>query len=208
MDPKEAHNKFVARVNAFKSEAKSLADKAAALREENNLARRALDDMDSNQGNGTDDSGDAAKYELLVKRDAEMTNFMDRFEDTRAAVLQDQKTAQDMVVRLLESISRGIEDSNNMPTQEAMSEMENTRSFKEKNMATAERTMQSLQNDKKKRERELALLRDSEPKLNKELGSLNANMQRMENEVRACTPLCSAAPGTIAYSYSYGYSYS
>ena len=70
-----------------------------------------------------------------------------------------------------------------MPSQEAMSEMESTRTFKEKNMETAQRTMQSLQNDKKKREKELALLRDSEPKLNAELENLGNNMQRMENEM-------------------------
>jgi hypothetical protein len=70
-----------------------------------------------------------------------------------------------------------------MPSQEAMSEMESTRTFKEKNMETAQRTMQSLQNEKKKREKELALLRDSEPKLNAELENLGNNMQRMENEM-------------------------
>jgi len=157
-DPKEAHAQFVARVNNFKQAAKDLADKATALREENAQTRRALDDMDSNHSE--DDNGDAAKYELLVKRDQEMTAFMDKFDDTRSNVLSDQKTAKDMIVALLESISKGIEDSTSMPSVEAMSEMESSRTFKEKNMATAQRTMEGLKKEKAKREKELVILRD------------------------------------------------
>ena len=71
MDPKEAHAQFVARVNKFKQSAKDLSDQVTAMRDENAQARRALDDMDSNTSE--DDNGDTAKYELLVKRDQEMT---------------------------------------------------------------------------------------------------------------------------------------
>jgi intraflagellar transport protein 74 len=181
MDPKEAHTQFVNRVNSFKAKTKELSDKVGALREENNLSRRSLDEMDNQP---EEDNGDAAKYELLVKRDQEMTAFMDKFEDTRGGVLVEQKTVQDMIVKLLDSISRGIEDSANMPSQEVMTEMENTKTFKEKNMATAQKTMESLQMEKKKREKELALLHDSEPKLNKELENLGTNMKRMENEMK------------------------
>ena len=107
MDPKEAHSQFVARVNTFKQNAKDMADRAQQVREENNLSRRALDELDNQP---EDDNGDSAKYDLLVKRDQEMTAFMDKFEDTRSSVLNEQKIAQDMIVKLLESISRGIED--------------------------------------------------------------------------------------------------
>ena len=134
-------------------------------------SRRALDDMDNN-GPSEDDNGDAAKYELLVKRDQEMTAFMDKFEETRNNVLSEQKTAKDMIVALLESVSKGIEDSTSMPSVETMNEMESTRSFKEKNMATAQRTMEGLQKEKAKREKELLILRDSEPKLTREVSRL------------------------------------
>jgi len=183
MDPKEAHSQFVARVNNFKAQTKNLEDKAAQLRDENVQARRALDDLDS-AGGQQDDDGDAAKYDLLVKRDQEMTAFMDKFDETREGVLADQQRCKDVVVALLEHISRGLEDSSSMPSQEAMGEMEEAKTFKEKNLATAKRTMESLQAERKKREKELELLRDSEPKLHKELGSLRENIARMQSEMR------------------------
>ena len=184
MDPKEAHAQFVARVNNFKAQTKNLDDKVAQLREENAQARRALDEMDSAASGQQDDDGDAAKYELLVKRDQEMTAFMDKFDETREGVLAEQQHAKDVIVALLEHISRGIEDSSSMPTQEAMGEMEEAKSFKEKNLATAKRTMESLQAERKKREKELELLKDSEPKLHKELASLRENISRMQSEMK------------------------
>jgi len=183
MDPKEAHAQFVARVNNFKSQTKNLEDKASQLRDENTQARRTLDDMDS-AGGQQDDDGDAAKYDLLVKRDQEMTSFMDKFDETREGVLTEQQRAKDVIVALLEHISRGLEDSSSMPSQEAMGEMEETKTFKEKNLVTAKRTMESLVAEKKKREKELDLLRDSEPKLHKELASLRDNIARMQSEMR------------------------
>lgn len=184
MDPKEAHAQFVSRVNNFKAQTKNLDDKVAQLREENAQARRALDEMDSAASGQQDDDGDAAKYELLVKRDQEMTAFMDKFDETREGVLAEQQHAKDVIVALLEHISRGIEDSSSMPTQEAMGEMEEAKSFKEKNLATAKRTMESLQAERKKREKELELLKDSEPKLHKELASLRENISRMQSEMK------------------------
>jgi hypothetical protein len=181
MDPKDAHTAFVNRVNDFKTKAKVLGDKVNQQREENGLLRRSLDDMDNNQA---DDAGDAAKYELLVQRDKEMGAFMDKFEETRANLLNDQQSARDMIVALLEHISRGVEDSSAMPSQEVMDDMENTKNFKEKNLATAQRTMESLQAEKRKREKEVNLLKESEPKLRKELDNLREGMRRMQGEMR------------------------
>ena len=95
-------------MNDFKNKTKSLTDKVNQQREENALQRRALDELDNNQ---EDDAGDVAKYELLVQRDKEMTAFMDKFEETRENLLNDQQKAKDMIVALLEHISRGVEDS-------------------------------------------------------------------------------------------------
>lgn len=181
LDPKEAHTAFMNRVNDFKNKTKNLTDKVNQQREENAMQRRALDDLDSNQ---EDDAGDTAKYELLVQRDKEMTAFMDKFEETRTNLLNDQQQAKDMIVALLEHISRGVEDSASMPSKDVMSEMESTRDFKEKNLATAQRTMESLQAEKKKREKEVQLLKDSEPKLTAELENLRNGMSRMNGEMK------------------------
>ena len=65
-------------------------------------------------------------------------------------------------------------------------EMEDQRTFKEKNLATAQRTMESLQAEKRKRERDLDLLRISEPKLVKELSGLKESIARMVKDMQVC----------------------
>eukprot|EP00981_Chlorochromonas_danica_P002751 scaffold537_cov180-Ochromonas_danica.AAC.56 len=184
MDPKEAHTRFVSRINNFKQGAKGMEEKASQLREEIAGLRRHLDDLATSAMAGEQGSAeDAEKYELLVKRDQEMTAFIDAFEETSANIIREQKEAQFMVVALLEHIGKGLEDSHNMPSQEMRGEMESAKQFKEKNLVTAQKTMESLAAEKKKREKELEMLRSSEPKLRNELTSLRDGMQRMRLEM-------------------------
>jgi intraflagellar transport protein 74 len=182
LDPKDAHTKFVARVNDFKQGTKNLDDKIIGIKDEINTFKKNLDDLNSNK---VDDSNDAAKYELLQKRDEEMTAFMDKFDESRNTILSDQQRARDVIVALLEHISRGLDESGNMVTPDALNEMEDAKTFKEKNIATAQKTMESLHAEKRKREKELEVLRSSEPKLAKELSNLKDSMTRMSNEIIA-----------------------
>ena len=62
--------------------------------------------------------------------------------------------------------------------------MEDQRTFKEKNLATAQRTMESLLAEKRKRERDLDLLRISEPKLVKELNGLKESISTMHRDMQ------------------------
>lgn len=180
LDPKEAHGKFVARVNEFKSGAKLLEEKANTLREETLSAKRTLEDLESVT---EDDSAEMKKYELLVKRDQDMTAFIDSFDSSRASILQETQAVQYIIVAILEDMSKNMDDGTNMPSQEAHLEMEDARTFKEKNLLTAQKTMESLLAERRKREKELDLLRSSEPKLMSELSNLRESMSRMRSEM-------------------------
>ena len=63
-------------------------------------------------------------------------------------------------------------------------EMEDQKTFKERNLATAQKTMESLLAEKRKRERDLDLLRISEPKLLNELTKLKENISRMHHDMQ------------------------
>lgn len=180
LDPKEAHGKFVARVNEFKSGAKLLEEKANTLREETLSAKRTLEDLESVT---EDDSAEMKKYELLVKRDQDMTAFIDSFDSSRASIVQETQAVQYIIVAILEDMSKDMDDGTNMPSQEAHLEMEDARTFKEKNLLTAQKTMESLLAERRKREKELDLLRSSEPKLMSELSNLRESMSRMRSEM-------------------------
>mmetsp|Transcript_65909 Transcript_65909/g.129665 ORF Transcript_65909/g.129665 Transcript_65909/m.129665 type:complete len:600 (+) Transcript_65909:57-1856(+) len=180
LDPREANNKFTARVNDFKEGAKRMEERAAHVREEIAMAKKNLEEMDTVT---EEDSAEIAKYDLLVKRDQEMTAFIDSFETTRTGILQEQQTAQDTIVLLLEDISKGLEDSASMPSMETHAEMEDAKTFKMRTLEAAKDTMKQLLVEKAKRERELDLLRTSEPKITAELSELRDKMVRMRSEM-------------------------
>ena len=112
-----------------------------------------------------------------------MTGFMEKFDETRDDILSDLKKTKDTIVALLEHITLGLDASANLPSREALGEMKDNKSFKEKNLATAERTMTSLQAELKKREKELEILRSSEPKLKRELTTLRDAINRMNADI-------------------------
>ncbi len=187
-DPKESHNKFVSRVNYYKQSTSNLDDKLKQLKDEFQSSKNTLEELNHSTSNSFLSSNDAdqddiAKYELLVKRDQDMSNFIDSFDDNRNNILQEQRQIQYMIVALLEHIGKGLEDTNNIPSIDVMNEMENAKQFKEKNLITAQKTMESLMSEKKKREKELDMLKSSEPKLLNELNNLRENIIKMKNEI-------------------------
>mmetsp|Transcript_8599 Transcript_8599/g.9120 ORF Transcript_8599/g.9120 Transcript_8599/m.9120 type:complete len:597 (+) Transcript_8599:66-1856(+) len=184
LDPKEAHSKFVARVNDHKQKTKFMESTISSLKEEIKNLKQQLEDLSSTSTISEEDSSEAAKYELLVKRDQEMTSFMDKFEEMRGAVLTDQQNTKSLIVGLLEHIGRGLDDATNLPDADVLGEMEDAKAFKERNLATAQKTMESLQMEKMKREKELAQIRSSEPKLIREIAGLKESMTRMNEEMK------------------------
>jgi intraflagellar transport protein 74 len=190
LDPKDAHTRFVQRVNTIKQTTKAMEDRVQSLQQEIQQTKKQLEELQAStsmagnaNGNNELDAEEMAKYELLQKRDQDMTSFMDNFEITKQGIFDEQRQVQYMIVALLEHIGKGIDASTALPTTEALQEMESAKQFKEKNLLTAQKTMENLVSEKKKRERELDLLRASEPKLMTELTNLREAMSKMRSEM-------------------------
>jgi hypothetical protein len=96
------------------------------VREEIAITRKGLEELDASNNN-EEDASELVKYELLVKRDQDMTAFIDGFDATRAGIIAEQQAAQYVIVLLLEDISKGLDDSANMPSQEAHNDMEDAK---------------------------------------------------------------------------------
>jgi intraflagellar transport protein 74 len=185
LDPKEAHAKFVARVNDHKKNTKAMEEQISSNKTELRNLRQQLEDLTSSSFNqNEEDSSETAKYDLLVKRDQEMMSFIDKFDEVRGGILAEQQQAKSTITGLLEHIGTGIDDSTNLPDADVKAEMEDAKVFKERNLATAKKTMESLTAERNKREKELEMLRSSEPKLIREIAGLKDAMIRMNAEVK------------------------
>lgn len=56
----------------------------------------------------------------MKKRDQEMTDFIEKFDQTREEALADQRAARSTIVGLLEHISQGLEAQHHIPDQGRM----------------------------------------------------------------------------------------
>jgi intraflagellar transport protein 74 len=141
LDPKDAHTRFVQRVNTIKQTTKAMEDRVQSLQQEIQQTKKQLEELQAStsmagnaNGNNELDAEEMAKYELLQKRDQDMTSFMDNFEITKQGIFDEQRQVQYMIVALLEHIGKGIDASTALPTTEALQEMESAKQFKEKNL--------------------------------------------------------------------------
>ena len=60
------------------------------------------------------DEGTHQKYEVLFQRDQEMTQFIENYDETEKKGLQEQKDTQQVIVQLLEAMSKDLGRQNNM----------------------------------------------------------------------------------------------
>ena len=114
-----------------------------------------------------------------------MTEFIDGFEETKRAIVAEQKEAQETIVGLLAHISKGLESEGSMPSQERLQEMHDEASFKERQLESSQATMQRLQKEREQRLEEMEKIRNLDEKIRVELDLLRSKMQSMSEEVVA-----------------------
>lgn len=189
LEPKEAISRFSARVNSFREKIDRMDDRSKSLREDIETAKKRMDELDRklSDNHGFEDAESVAKEEEKMKKihqgELKMKEFIAKYPQTKEDLLTQQQEAKFVIVQLLESISKGLDDTENMPTREEHAEMSDAKQFKEKNLKTAQETMDTLYAEKRKREKEIKLLRDSEPKLEEQTNQLRTNISLIRNDI-------------------------
>ena len=88
-----------------------------------------------------------ANHEALQKQDQEITLFMNQFDDTRRDVLDQQEKSKELIVVILEHISKYMEEN----ASDSNSGFNDIKGFKERNLATNQQTLEGLKMEKKKK---------------------------------------------------------
>jgi hypothetical protein len=77
-----------------------------------------------------------------------------------------------------------MEDATNLPSEVDFGDMQEQKTFKEKNLSSAKKTMEGLQAEHKKRLKDLEKLQTSEPELKAKLESTKSNIANMKQEMK------------------------
>ena len=84
--------------------------------------------MDLSEQQGGLDEAD--KYEQLLRQERELTTFIEGFDSSRAATLNDIAAKQANTTGLLEKVSRHLQLQGNMPNQKRFKEMQDELEYK------------------------------------------------------------------------------
>lgn len=127
----------------------------------------------------------AQKYQELFQRDKEMSELIDSFEPTKAAEIGKIDKAQAEVVRLLQSVSRRLNMSENtdMMSKSKLDEMNDDLEFKQSQMDQSISTSERLQRELQQRKLELEKIESLDEKISVELTQLDEKKATMEKEL-------------------------
>lgn len=184
MDPAEARQKLLAKVKNTNQEVKELKLQCEVVIKENDSLRSNLEgltrDIEDRKGDGADNS---KKYEVLFKRDKEMTDFIDKFPEEKKKEEESQAASQNMIVALLSHISTDLSRQHNLPSEAKVTAMREDLSFKKRQVDASETTHQRLQQELQKRQIELEKINGLDKKITVELKSLAEKMNFMSMEL-------------------------
>lgn len=199
VDPATARQKLLAKVKADSQEVQALDGELKELKQsvqyKRAIARQLDSDLQRRQDGGEDDS---AKYEQLFQRDAEMTEFIDRFpadsQKERAVVQRLRST----VAALLEHMSTDLERQHAMPTAAEAAEMAGDLDLKKRELVESKATQERLLQELRRNQEELQKVESLDEKIRVEISSLTEQMQRMQSEMATLQDLDSLRESAAA----------
>ncbi|RYG52598.1 hypothetical protein EON66_09615 [archaeon] len=142
-----------------------------------------LSDITTDIEERRNEASDGAKYELLLKRDQEMTEFIDRFGELHEKEVAEQKRMHNTVVALLEHISEGMEREKVMPSREQAEEMKEDLQDKNREYKASVMTSERLQEELTLRQTELEKINTLDERIVGELKMMNERMEAMRAEL-------------------------
>ena len=182
LDPTAAREKLLAKVKAENARMQAIDRQVKGEEEAAEASRRALAELEREIEERRGEAGDSAKYEALFKRDAEMTEFIDRFPQHRERECGEQRRLQDTILALLEHASEGLLREAHLPSRETAEEMKEDLSDKQRELKASEMTMEQLREHLKLRQTELEKIHKLEGNLVAELRGLGERMDAMARE--------------------------
>ncbi|KAI9327036.1 hypothetical protein BDR26DRAFT_103857 [Obelidium mucronatum] len=177
-------SRLLEQVKEDNQETSAMERKIAELEEQAHRLKEGLSqiDMDTDTGGHGDKSG---KYEELVKKDREMTTFLDNFDDRKADSIKKNQEIEKDIVQLLHRIKNlAKNDVSRLPSQQDHQELQSDLKFKEKEMRNSENTTEGLMIERDRRLQDLEKVNQLETKLNAELKFLNDKIEKLEVDIK------------------------
>eukprot|EP00730_Choanoeca_flexa_P019774 TRINITY_DN9671_c0_g1_i4.p1 TRINITY_DN9671_c0_g1~~TRINITY_DN9671_c0_g1_i4.p1 ORF type:complete len:587 (+),score=205.02 TRINITY_DN9671_c0_g1_i4:41-1801(+) len=181
LSPEQQRERLLDQVKADNQEIAAMERKINEAQQSISRISSALADLDSEDVDADEEK--RQKYNQLVKHDAEMTGFLDTFASTMQTEEATLSASEAHVQELLESISRALSHSQQLPSSEEHSSLQDDLSFKTKEMERSKETAQSLKSKREHLARDLRNVEHLEDKIAQEMEELKQRLAEMKTEL-------------------------
>jgi intraflagellar transport protein 74 len=183
MDPEQVRQMLLTKVKEDNATIAQLESSLKTVNDEMSRMRRQIGDHEDQLEQRKSDEGTHQKYEVLFQRDQEMTQFIENYSETEKKGLQEQKDTQQVIVQLLEAMSKDLGRQNSMPTVDQVNEMQSDLTFKERQLKASQSTQERLEAELNKRKAELEKIDQLDKKIALELTNLTTKMSSMKDQM-------------------------
>ena len=134
------------------------------------------------------DTQEVNKYDVLQKKEQEMNEFMENFEETKEKEISQIEDLEKTIPALLEHMSAQYKQSTSLPSRSDVKEDKDMLKFQEKEGENSENTAARIRVELETRQHDFEKIQNLEQKIEKENKTMNEKLEKMEDEMKNVFP--------------------
>eukprot|EP00197_Chlamydomonas_leiostraca_P011457 CAMPEP_0202869542 /NCGR_PEP_ID=MMETSP1391-20130828/12512_1 /ASSEMBLY_ACC=CAM_ASM_000867 /TAXON_ID=1034604 /ORGANISM="Chlamydomonas leiostraca, Strain SAG 11-49" /LENGTH=623 /DNA_ID=CAMNT_0049549875 /DNA_START=192 /DNA_END=2063 /DNA_ORIENTATION=+ len=184
--PEEQREQLMAKIKRDNNEVEQVSGAVRDMQEQIKRMEARISSMSGNSPaiNAAEEAAKREKYDELVAKERDLTNFMDSFPSRRAAKLDENRNKQDSIVGLLERINK-LQSiaSGALPSTKKFKEMQDELEYKKMQLENTQMTQERLKEELTMRRSELDKIDTLEDKIKTELAQLADKSEQLRKQV-------------------------
>lgn len=179
----EARERLRSRIKQDHSDILHYEKKITELNKIVDTYKKNINELEIDLAESKTDQDESHKYEILHKRDREMTQFMDNFEETRASEIRQVEELESTVVTLLEHMSKSIKRTTAMPSKDKVDNMHGELIHNKNLIEDSENTYARVKIELDQRNGDLEKINTLEGKIERENKNMDDKLKNMQDEM-------------------------
>lgn len=189
LTPEEARDRLLTKVKADGAKNQQVQSMLQTLEQRNEELGNELGDIEQDIEDRKKNTHDADKWELLVKKDRDMSRFIESYPAKKEELMRAAAASEQMVVRFLEHISDDLSRQRDLPSAQRFKKMKEELDFKKRQATMSQSTLERLRAEVTKRQKDMQKIATLEPQIEKELKTLATKMDMMRTASRTLTDI-------------------
>ncbi|KAL6756806.1 intraflagellar transport protein IFT-71/74 [Haematococcus lacustris] len=186
--PEEQREQLMAKIKRDNSEVEQMTGQVKELQEQIKRMEARISAMSGNSPavNAAEEATKREKFEELVAKERDLTNFMDSFPSRRADKLAELRSKQDAIVALLEKINKlqSIAGAA-LPSTKQFRQMQDELEYKKMQLENTQMTQERLKEELNMRRTELDKIDTLEDKIKSELEQLAEKSDQLHKNIES-----------------------